>query len=138
MVFGIKDRCVFLCMWMVFSTKDRCVFLYVDGVQYQGQYQGQVCFPVFWMVFSTKDRCIYLCMDGVQYQGQVCLPVCGWCSAPGKGCSWTVIQRRLDGSVLFNRTSEEYKRGFGNKNGEYWLGNENIHLLTNQKAYTLR
>ncbi|KAI8483929.1 Fibrinogen- domains (FReDs) [Branchiostoma belcheri] len=51
---------------------------------------------------------------------------------------WTVIQRRLDGSVPFDRTWEEYKHGFGNKNGEYWLGNENIHLLTNQKDYRLR
>ncbi|KAI8505498.1 hypothetical protein Bbelb_166870 [Branchiostoma belcheri] len=41
------------CMWMVFSTKDRCVCLCVDGVQHQGQHQGQVCLPV-WMVFSTK------------------------------------------------------------------------------------
>ncbi|XP_019646432.1 PREDICTED: fibroleukin-like [Branchiostoma belcheri] len=61
-----------------------------------------------------------------------------YCDMDTAGGSWTLIQRRQDGSVPFNRTWEEYKHGFGNKSGEYWLGNENIHLLTNQRNYTLR
>ncbi|XP_019634581.1 PREDICTED: microfibril-associated glycoprotein 4-like isoform X2 [Branchiostoma belcheri] len=61
-----------------------------------------------------------------------------YCDMDTAGGGWTVIQRRQDGSVPFSRTWEEYKHGFGNKNGEYWLGNENIHLLTSQKNYTLR
>ncbi|XP_078665433.1 uncharacterized protein LOC144907897 isoform X2 [Branchiostoma floridae x Branchiostoma belcheri] len=65
-------------------------------------------------------------------------PVEVYCDMDTNGGGWTVIQRRIDGTVPFNRTWEEYKRGFGNKDGEHWLGNDNIHLLTNQKDYRLQ
>ncbi|XP_005304967.2 angiopoietin-4 isoform X1 [Chrysemys picta bellii] len=51
---------------------------------------------------------------------------------------WTVIQRRANGSVNFQRKWKEYKQGFGDPAGEYWLGNEAVHLLTNQASYSLR
>lgn len=45
-----------------------------------------------------------------------------------------MIQQRMDGSLNFNRTWQDYKRGFGSLNdkgeGEFWLGNEYLHLLT--------
>ncbi|KAK1343135.1 hypothetical protein QTO34_015909 [Cnephaeus nilssonii] len=47
---------------------------------------------------------------------------------------WLLIQQRMDGSLNFNRTWQDYKRGFGSVNdkgeGEFWLGNEYLHLLT--------
>ncbi|MBN3284488.1 ANGP4 protein, partial [Polyodon spathula] len=54
------------------------------------------------------------------------------------GGGWTVFQRRVNGSVDFQRTWREYKGGFGDPSGEHWLGNEAVYLLTNQASYSLR
>ncbi|XP_076158550.1 microfibril-associated glycoprotein 4-like [Alosa pseudoharengus] len=51
---------------------------------------------------------------------------------------WTVIQRRMDGTVNFYRPWDQYKKGFGNQDGEYWLGLEWLHQLTRKKRYELR
>nr|XP_042697877.1 fibrinogen-like protein 1 isoform X3 [Chrysemys picta bellii] len=58
-----------------------------------------------------------------------------------EGGGWTVFQRRSDGSQKFDRVWDDYEQGFGNfvlRNGEYWLGNKNLHYLTDQGNYTLR
>ncbi|XP_041958875.1 microfibril-associated glycoprotein 4-like [Alosa sapidissima] len=59
------------------------------------------------------------------------------CENDTKG-GWTVFQRRLDGTVTFFRSWEEYKKGFGFACGEYWLGLDFLHQLTRNKAYELR
>uniref|UniRef100_A0A3B3X455 Fibrinogen C-terminal domain-containing protein n=1 Tax=Poecilia mexicana TaxID=48701 RepID=A0A3B3X455_9TELE len=61
-----------------------------------------------------------------------------WCEQSQAQGGWTVIQRRQDGSVNFFRTWEQYKQGFGNLNGEYWLGLEHLYWLTQQAKYKLR
>lgn len=50
---------------------------------------------------------------------------------------YTYIQRRLDGSVDFARTWDQYKTGFGNAETEFWIGTENLHRLTTQANYSL-
>lgn len=52
-----------------------------------------------------------------------------------------VIQRRDDFGdprENFNRDWNDYKNGFGDPAKEFWLGNENIYMLTNNEEYILR
>ncbi|XP_052706750.1 techylectin-5B-like [Crassostrea angulata] len=61
-----------------------------------------------------------------------------FCDMTTDGGGWTVIQRRMDGSVEFYRSWQTYKAGFGKAQGEYWLGNDDIHLLTTRAKQELR
>ena len=38
----------------------------------------------------------------------------------------------------FARNWNEYKAGFGDTDGNFWLGNEIIHQLTTERKYKLR
>ncbi|KAJ0055131.1 hypothetical protein NL108_009872, partial [Boleophthalmus pectinirostris] len=61
-----------------------------------------------------------------------------YCNMESAGGGWTVIQRRENGSVDFQKTWKEYKMGFGSVSGEHWLGNEVVYQLTAQRQYALR
>ncbi|XP_056418227.1 fibrinogen gamma chain isoform X3 [Hyla sarda] len=67
-----------------------------------------------------------------------------YCEIEPSGAAWTVLQRRLDGSVDFNKNWIQYKEGFGylspTDTTEFWLGNEKINLISTQSTipYVLR
>nr|XP_061806124.1 angiopoietin-related protein 7-like [Nerophis lumbriciformis] len=66
------------------------------------------------------------------------MPVEVYCNMDIDGGGWTVIQRRLDGSISFDRSWREYRAGFGDLHSEFWLGNDHIHELSSQGDYSLR
>ena len=55
-----------------------------------------------------------------------------FCDQTTNGGGWIVFQKRFNGSEDFHRNLSDYKNGFGNLNGEFWLGNDRIHRLTDR------
>ena len=84
-----------------------------------------------------KDRFIYA-VDGFyriraeEYDLKV------YCDMTTDGGGFTVIQRRVDGSLSFERDWADYKNGFhDDEYGNIYIGNELIHLLSKGEV-TLR
>ncbi|CAG9781795.1 unnamed protein product [Diatraea saccharalis] len=93
-----------------------CVDLLNAGMRESGVYYLQIRGTTYWFL---KVFCEQNVADG----------------------GWTVIHRRDDYGIPaenFNRDWGDYKNGFGDPGKEFWLGNENIYMLTNNDDYMLR
>ncbi|XP_038216190.1 angiopoietin-2 [Zerene cesonia] len=105
------------------------------------------------IVANYKDVKGYSCVDllnaGMRDSGVYYLQIRGttywflkvFCEQAVADGGWTVIHRRDDFGTPaenFNRDWSDYKNGFGDPSKEFWLGNENIYMLTNNDDYMLR
>ncbi|XP_065357253.1 angiopoietin-related protein 2-like [Calliphora vicina] len=57
-----------------------------------------------------------------------------FCDMEIAGGNWMHILRRIDGSENFTRPWSDYVHGFGNVEGEYWIGLEDLNALTNKNG----
>uniref|UniRef100_A0A673VK71 Si:ch211-203k16.3 n=1 Tax=Salmo trutta TaxID=8032 RepID=A0A673VK71_SALTR len=104
-----------------------------------------LCPPEVQHVRNCPIDCASIYYNGVRRSGLYTvvpslgvMPVEVYCDMETEGGGWTMLQRRVDGSVTFDRSWREYKDGFGDLHSEFWLGNDYIHDLTSQGDYSLR
>ena len=82
------------------------------------------------------ESCLALKLTGVNSDGLYHINITNMgsvqvlCDQQTDGGGWAIIQRRTSPfSLNFDRNWTEYKGGFGNLQGEFWLGNKIIHRL---------
>ncbi|XP_071583786.1 angiopoietin-related protein 4 [Heliangelus exortis] len=86
---------------------------------------------------KLPEDCHQLFLAGQQSSGVFQVQPAGsqpfkvYCDMSTEG-GWTVIQRRRDGSVDFDQLWDAYKNGFGDLQGDFWLGLEKIHHLVQE------
>ncbi|KAJ8033067.1 Ficolin-1 [Holothuria leucospilota] len=106
---------------------------------------GHIGNGVICTLLGSHADCQEIYDSGVEDSGIYTISPSSWPGSPftvycnmTDGGGWTTFQRRVDGTVDFYRNWASYKEGFGFPDHEFWLGNEKLYYLTNQKRYTIR
>ncbi|XP_028409028.1 uncharacterized protein LOC114531613 isoform X2 [Dendronephthya gigantea] len=91
-------------------------------------------------VRKEPSNCLELLLAGKTDSGKYFIDPDGkgsfevYCDQSLFGGGWTVFQTRETDSPIFEpNTWLKYKSGFGELDGDFWLGNEMIHRLTTEK-----
>ncbi|KAK8739056.1 hypothetical protein OTU49_003817 [Cherax quadricarinatus] len=74
------------------------------------------------------------------YPVSCCEPVSVWCDMTTGGGGWVVVFARVPQveQENFARPWNDYKNGFGNPYREFWIGNDILHLMTDNVPSILR
>ncbi|XP_070173037.1 fibrinogen C domain-containing protein 1-like [Littorina saxatilis] len=65
-------------------------------------------------------------------------PITVYCDQTTDNGGWIVFQRRIDASTDFFRNWTDYRNGFGDMEGNFWLGLDKLHSLTTSQKCELR
>ncbi|KFV52812.1 Angiopoietin-related protein 3, partial [Gavia stellata] len=104
---------------------------------------SQICNCLLFALLGAAPDCTALYNSGMRSSGVYTIKPNGseafnvYCEMK-LGSSWTVIQKRVDGSLDFNQTWDAYANGFGDLNEEFWLGLNKTYSITKQGDYILR
>ena len=96
------------------------------------------------MSFAALKNCADICKSGEKNDGVYTIKPDNmsafdvFCDQTTAGGGWAVFQKRVNGSVDFYLFWSDYKRGFGDPSGEFWLGKDKIHRLTSDGNKMLR
>ncbi|XP_070173619.1 tenascin-R-like [Littorina saxatilis] len=85
---------------------------------------------VDWLKLDPRSgiRTVYISRD----------PTSVFCDQTTDNGGWLVFQRRQGTSVDFYRDWAQYRNGFGDLEGSFWLGLDALHSLTTSRRYQLR
>ncbi|XP_070538828.1 fibrinogen C domain-containing protein 1-like [Ptychodera flava] len=125
-------------LWTLFLlTLSQLCGIHADISEQNERREGDKRLPVDCYDILTKNKNSVSGVYTIQPDDQG-TPFKVFCDMDTDHGGWTVFQRRRDGSLDFYRYWNDYKNGFGFPTAEFWLGNDRLYTLTNQRRYELR